>query len=151
MTAPAGVFVHYSQARQDWETPAELFDPLDAEFRFELDACATWENRKCDFYFSAFDDGLSRSWQKRVVWCNPPYGREIGKWVAKARHEAARGATVVCLVPARTDTAWWHENVAGHAEVRFIRGRVPFVRTDGQRSRAPFPSAVLIFRPEGRL
>jgi site-specific DNA-methyltransferase (adenine-specific) len=81
---------------------------------------------------------------------NPPYGREIGKWMAKAHEEADRGATVVCLVPARTDTAWWHDHAAKADEIRFVRGRLKFIRDDGRNDSAPFPSAVVIFRGGAR-
>ena len=136
----------FSSKRDDWETPWELYRRLDEEFGFTLDACATPENAKCKRFFAPADDGLAQAWTG-VVWCNPPYGREIGKWVAKA-YEASRGgenATVVCLLPARTDTAWWHDYCA-KGEVRFLRGRVKFV---GAKSSAPFPSSIVIFRGKG--
>lgn len=147
MSAPAGIFVHYSRARQDWETPPELFAQLHAEFGFTLDVCADAANAKCVCYFSEEHNGLAQDWGYDVCWMNPPYGAAVAHWIAKAGSAARAGATVVCLVPARTDTAWWHDHVQGHAEVRFLRGRVPFVRSDGQRSRAPFPSAIVIYRP----
>ena len=120
-----------------------FFDRLDAEFGFDLDVCASPENAKCTIYFTKEDDGLSRDWTG-VVWMNPPYGREIGRWLKKANESAKdNGATVVCLVPARTDTNWWHEYVIQH-EVRFVRGRLKF--GDAKNS-APFPSAVVVIRP----
>jgi len=135
--------VHYSSQRNDWETPQELFDELDAEFGFTLDPCATERNAKCAKFYTAADDGLSQSWAGEVVFVNPPYGREVGKWVRKGYEEAQAGAIVVMLLPARTDTAWWHDYcMAG--EVRFIRGRIKFV---GAKHSAPFPSAIVIFRP----
>lgn len=129
--------------REDWETPAHIFDPLNEEFGFTLDAAASHHNAKVPTYFTKSDDGLHRPWLG-VVWCNPPYGREIPKWVSKGWEESRLGATVVMLVPARTDTRWWHEFVIPFAEVRFVRGRIKFV---GARFNAPFPSAVVIFRP----
>lgn len=137
--------VHFSSADETWETPADLFAQLDAEFRFELDVCASAANAKCERYFTEAIDGLAQHWQG-VCWMNPPYGDVIGEWVAKAHEAGDAGATVVCLVPARTDTAWWWDH-ARHAEVRFLRGRLRFVGAD---SSAPFPSAVVIFgRPAG--
>jgi len=132
-----------SSKRTDWATPPAIFGPLDEEFGFELDVCATAENAKCARYFSPEQDGLSRDWAPSVCWMNPPYGREISKWMRKAAEEWRKGATVVCLVPARTDTAWWHEYVMLATEVRFLRGRVRFV---GAPHPAPFPSAVVVYR-----
>lgn len=128
----------------EWGTPQALFDELDAEFGFTLDAAASLHNHKCDNYFTVEDDALSRDWDG-VVWLNPPYGRVLRFWIRKAFEESLRGSTVVCLIPARTDTAWWHDYVMG-AEVRFLRGRVKFVRDDGFSGSAPFGSAVVVFR-----
>jgi len=122
-----------------WATPQDLFDQLDDEFGFELDVCATDSNAKCDRYFTERDDGLQQTWSG-VCWMNPPYGAEIGGWVAKAKQSAGEGATVVCLVPARVDTHWWWDNCLG-GEIRFLRGRLRF---GGAESGAPFPSAVVI-------
>jgi phage N-6-adenine-methyltransferase len=134
--------VHFSSQTDEWATPPELFARLDAEFGFTLDPCATADNAKCDTFFTKAEDGLVQAWTGRVF-VNPPYGREIGRWMAKAL-EAARmtAEVVVCLVPARTDTVWWH-NAAAHGEVRFLKGRLRFGEA---RSGAPFPSAVLVFR-----
>ncbi len=131
----------FSSATDLWETPQDLFDDLDREFHFTLDACAIAANAKCKNYFSPEQDGLAQEW-RGVVWCNPPYGRQIGKWVRKALDSANAGATVVMLVPARTDTAWWHEYIIDRAAIRFLRGRVKF---GGGKNSAPFPSAVVIF------
>lgn len=129
----------------EWATPQDFFDKLDAEFGFTLDPCATPENAKCSKYYTVSDNGLLHSWAGEVVFMNPPYGRHIGDWVSKAVDESRNGATVVCLLPARTDTAWWHRNVVdGKGEVRFIRGRLKF---GGSKWNAPFPSAVVVFRP----
>ena len=106
--------VHFSAASNEWATPQDFFDVLDAEFGFTLDPCATAENAKCAQYFTQSDDGLSQPWEG-MVFMNPPYGREIGAWVAKAHSESLKGATVVCLIPARTDTRYWHEYVIGGA------------------------------------
>ena len=131
-----------TSATPEWATPSALFDTYDAEFGFDLDVCATSQNAKCRQFFDKETDGLAQTWAPRTCWMNPPYGREIGKWVAKARRESEAGATVVCLLPARTDTAWWHDNCF-HGEIRFLRGRVHF----NDKGPAPFPSAVVIFRP----
>ena len=134
--------VHFSSATDLWATPQDFFDKLNDEFGFETDVCAVAENAKCKRFFTKEDDGLAQVWTG-VCWMNPPYGREIGHWMAKAWRSAQAGATVVCLVPARTDTAWWHD-YAAKAEVRFIRGRLKF---GGHQNAAPFPSAIVIFNP----
>lgn len=121
-----------------WSTPQSFFDDLNKEFGFETDVCALPENAKCKTFYTPTEDGLSQEWTG-ICWCNPPYGREIGRWVKKASES---NATVVCLVPARTDTAWWHD-YAMKAEIRFIRGRLKF---GNSKNSAPFPSAVLIFK-----
>ncbi len=136
--------MHYSQKNYDWGTPQDFFDKLNAEFGFDLDVCALAENAKCQRYFSPEQDGLSQRWEGSC-WMNPPYGRQIKHWLHKAHDASRNGATVVCLVPARTDTQWWHE-YASKGEVRFVRGRLYFSRPDGKTGRAPFPSAVVIFR-----
>lgn len=137
--------VHFSSKKQDWATPWELFRSWDITHGpFNLDVCATEENAKCDQYFSPQENGLSQPWGG-VCWMNPPYGRDIKNWVAKAVSEvkAGRASRVVCLLPARTDTAWWHENViAAAAEIIFLRGRIKF---EGAKHSAPFPSALVIF------
>lgn len=136
-----GMNVHFSSKTDSWSTPQEFFDTLNAEFGFTLDPCATHENAKCEKYFTSTDDGLSECWDGERVFMNPPYGRAIKDWVKKAYESKA---LVVCLVPSRTDTRWWHDYViGGGAEVRFIKGRLKF--GDAIHS-APFPSAVVIFR-----
>jgi len=135
--------VHFSSKTDLWATPQDFFDTLDAEFGFTLDVCALPHNAKCQRFFTPDEDGLKQHWQG-VCWMNPPYGREIGRWVRKAYQSAQEGATIVCLVPARTDTAWWHTWVVKADDVRFIRGRLKF---GGSQNSAPFPSAVVIFRP----
>lgn len=131
-----------SSATPEWETPTAFFDKLNAEFGFTVDVCATPENAKCARYYTAKENGLIQDW-KGVCWMNPPYGREIPKWIRKAFISAKQGATVVCLVPARTDTRWWHDHIEGKAEVRFVKGRLKF---NGHKWNAPFPSAVVIFK-----
>lgn len=138
--------VHYSSSTPEWETPQELYDTLDKEFGFVVDVCATPENAKAPTFFTRERDGLKQPWhQYGTCWMNPPYGREIGKWVKKAHDESLLGATVVCLLPARTDTAWWHD-YAVKGEVRFVRGRLRF---SGHKNSAPFPSAIVVFKPTG--
>lgn len=134
--------VHFSSKTDEWATPRLLFDDLNAEFGFEVDVCATPDNAKCPTFFTKDDDALAQRWEG-VCWMNPPYGRQIGDWVRKACQSAQQGATVVCLLPARTDTQWWHRYCV-HGEIRFLEGRLKF--GDGRNS-APFPSAIVIFRP----
>lgn len=143
--SPATSSVHFSSKTDLWPTPQELFDELNAEFAFTLDVCATPDNTKCQRFFSPVDDGLKQTWTG-TCWMNPPYGREIGRWMRKAYESAQAGALVVTLVPARTDTEWWHE-WASKGEVRFIRGRVRF---GSAKASAPFPSAIVIFRPPSK-
>lgn len=123
------------------ETPQDFFDKLNEEFKFNLDVCATRENAKCTKYYTIEDNGLDQPWSGSIF-MNPPYGRDIIKWMEKASKAAANGALVVCLVPARTDTKWWHTYALPH-EVRFIKGRLKF---GGAKNNAPFPSAVVIMR-----
>lgn len=127
-----------------WATPQWLFDALDKEFGFTLDPCSDGANAKCDRYFTPAENGLMRDWGTETVFMNPPYS-EVDDWMRKAYGAAQGGATVVCLIPARTDTRWWHK-YAMKAEVRFIRGRLKF--GDAVTS-APFPSAIIVFRPSG--
>ena len=133
----------FSSKTDLWATPLDFFKKLDAVFRFETDVCALPENAKCQKFFSPADDGLNQDWVG-TCWMNPPYGREIGAWVEKAFHSAKRnGATVVCLLPARVDTRWWHDYCA-KGEVHFVKGRLKF---GDCKDCAPFPSAVVVFRP----
>jgi phage N-6-adenine-methyltransferase len=129
----------FSSDYDAWETPQEFFDKLDKEFHFTLDVCATDDNHKCDVYFTKEDDGLSQEWSG-VCWMNPPYGKEIRHWIKKA---SEADCTVVCLLPARTDTSYWHDYVIPKAsEIRFVRGRLKF----SGAGPAPFPSAVVIYK-----
>lgn len=129
-----------SSATPEWATPQDFFDEYNGIYDFELDVCATPENAKCKRFFTAADDGLKQEWRGRC-WMNPPYGRGIGAWVKKAYESAQAGATVVCLLPSRTDTKWWHDYCMRGA-IRFVRGRLYFGSGPG---RAPFPSAVVVF------
>lgn len=136
----------YSSVTNEWATPQRLYDELNEEFGFTLDPCATDDNHKCDRYYTKEHDGLSKSWEGEVVFCNPPYGRDLAKWVLKCHLEASfEGATVVMLIPARTDTSYFHRYIYNIHEIRFIKGRLKF--GDGRGS-APFPSMVVIMRGE---
>lgn len=129
----------FSSATDLWATPQGFFEELDREFHFTLDACALPENAKCEKYYTPEQNGLAQPWGG-VVWCNPPYGREIGKWVEKA---ATCGAPiVVMLLPARTDAKWFHTFIYGKAEIRFLQGRLKF---GNAKNSAPFPSMVVVF------
>ncbi len=128
-----------------WATPQWFFDKLNEEFCFDTDVCAVPENAKCKHFYTKQDDGLSKDWTGSL-WMNPPYGREIGKWVEKARKSASSGATVVCLLPARTDTKWFHDHIYGIAEIRFVKGRLRF----NDSGPAPFPSMVVVFKNLGK-
>jgi phage N-6-adenine-methyltransferase len=134
--------VHFSSASDNWATPQYIFNELDKEFNFVLDPCSSAENAKCEKHYTIEDDGLKQDWGIGAVFMNPPYGREIRVWMDKANDAAKKGATVVCLVPARTDTRWWHDCAIQH-EVRFIKGRLKF---GGHKNNAPFPSAIVIVR-----
>ena len=127
----------------EWATPQGFFDDLNAEFHFTLDPCSTHENAKCEKHYTKEDDGLSKSWGGNRVYCNPPYGRELPKWVKKCYEESLNGSLVVMLIPARTDTRWFHDYIYGKAEIRFIKGRLKF---GNAKQSAPFPSMVVVFR-----
>ena len=135
--------VHYSSKSSDWETPAAFFHQLNRVHKFDLDVCASEKNAKCYNYINEEMDSLSQPWHlmSRVAWMNPPYGREIGKWMKKAYEESLKGVKVVCLVPARTDTKWWHD-YAMKGDIEFIKGRLKF--NDCENS-APFPNAIVVF------
>ena len=130
--------VLYSSENEVWETPQDLFNRLNDEFHFDIDVCATPENAKCSKFFSPLDDGLSQDWQG-VCWMNPPYGKKIRAWMKKAMEAKT---TVVCLVPSRTDTKWWHDYAMKANEIRFIKGRLKF---GNSKNSAPFPSAIIVF------
>jgi len=137
----------HSSKDTNWCTPQKFFDELNEEFHFTLDVAANEKSAKCEKYYSPEDDGLSAPWLG-VVFCSPPYGREIGKWVKKAHDEwQEHNTTVVMLIPSRTDTKYFHEYILGKAEIRFIKGRLKFTDEDGvEADAAPFPSMVAIFR-----
>ena len=138
--------VLFSHKSDEWGTPQELFDELDAEFNFTLDPCATADNHKCDKYYTREQNGLLKSWKNEIVFCNPPYSK-VADWVRKCAYERLiHGTTSVLLIPARTDTKWFHEYIyRGGAEIRFIKGRLKF---GDSKNSAPFPSMICIFKPK---
>lgn len=137
--------VMFSNKSNEWATPQSLFDELNAEFQFTLDPCADDINHKCDKYYTVNDDGLAQDWSGERVFCNPPYGRQVGNWVKKCFSEVYGGKCkcAVMLLFAKTDTKWFHNYIYNKAEIRFIRGRLKF---GNQENNAPFPSMVVIFR-----
>ena len=133
--------IHFSSKTTEWQTPRAFFQAIDTEFELNTDVCATNQNKMCKKFFSKKEDGLKQDWFGRRCWLNPPYGREIGKWVEKA---ATGGADiVVALLPARTDTKWFHDHIYKKSEIRFLRGRLKFGTS---KTSAPFPNMIVIFR-----
>lgn len=133
----------FSSKTDLWSTPNDFFDKLNDEFHFTLDPCSTHENAKCYKHFTEEENGLLQDWGNEVVFCNPPYGRQIKYWVKKAYDESQKdNTTVVMLIPARTDTIYFHEYIYHKAEIRFIKGRLKF---GNAKNSAPFPSMVAIF------
>jgi site-specific DNA-methyltransferase (adenine-specific) len=132
----------FSSESDLWATPQDFFDSYNKEFNFTLDVCATEENAKCKNFFTKEQDGLKQPWGG-VVWCNPPYGREISMWIKKAYEESLNGSTVVLLLPSRTDTKWFHEIlIEKGAIIKFIKGRLKFGKS---KNSAPFPSLIAVF------
>lgn len=132
--------VHFSSATDMWETPQVLFDALNDKYQFKIDVCATAVNAKCEKYYSPEIDGLKQEWAG-ACWMNPPYGRGIGTWIKKAYESSFNGAIVVCLLPARTDTKWFHDYCT-KGRIEFIKGRLKF---GGHKNSAPFPSMIVVF------
>ena len=135
----------FSSKTPEWETPQDFFDALDAEFHFTLDPCSTDANAKCKKHYTMAEDGLTQDWTGERVYCNPPYGREMPKWIRKCYDHMMGGGIAVMLIPARTDTKAFHDYIYGKAELRFVRGRLKF---GGATNSAPFPSMVVVFRPK---
>ena len=137
----------FSSQTNEWETPQALFEELDKEFHFTLDPASTDANAKCEKHYTIQENGLTQDWTGETVFCNPPYGRELGLWIEKAANAVknGEGTTVVMLIPARTDTKAFHDYIYGRAEVRFLKGRIKF--GDAKNS-APFPSMIVVFRGE---
>ena len=135
--------VHFQSKTDDWATPQNFFNALHKEFSFTHDVCASKENAKRWLFWDKEENGLIQDWDNKNCWMNPPYGREIGKWIKKASE--AKGGVVVCLIPARTDTKWFHDYIYknSRAEIRFIKGRLKFGES---KNAAPFPSMVVIFK-----
>ena len=161
--------IAHSQKTTEWKTPQNLFNKLNKEFNFTIDVCATKENAKCDRFYTKEINGLAQSWKNETVFMNPPYSRgQMTKWIEKAYQESLNNATIVCLIPSRTDTSYWHDYIIPYAEVRFLRGRLKFklsldennyieqlgffeddniqyLENNISEAWAPFPSAVVIF------
>lgn len=131
--------VMFSSNHDEWATPDDFFNQLNKEFNFTLDPCCTKQNHKCDKYFTLEDDGLSQDWSGETVFCNPPYS-QIAQWVKKAWKE---GTIVVLLIPARTDTKYFHNYIYNRSEIRFVKGRLKFGNC---KNAAPFPSMIVVFR-----
>ena len=135
--------VHFSSKTNEWNTPDDLYNKLDNEFNFTLDPCTNGENNKCDKFYTEKENGLIQDWSKDIVFMNPPYGREISQWIEKAYNESLKGSKVVCLIPSRTDTKYWHDFIFNKAsEIRFIKGRLKF---GNSKNSAPFPSAIVVY------
>jgi len=137
----------FSSNDNSWATPQDFFDKLNEEFNFTLDPCATPQTAKCKKFYTKHDDGLSKDWAGETVFVNPPYGREIGKWVKKCYEESLKpNTTIVILMPSRTDTLYFHRYILDKSQIRFIKGRLKFVDSVGNCfSPAPFPSMIVIF------
>lgn len=137
--------VHFSSESNEWETPEKLFDQLNKLYGpFDLDPCATNKNFKCDKYYTKEDDGLTKTWFGKVF-MNPPYGNQISKWIEKAYNESLRGIEIVCLIPARTDTSYFHKFCLRYGTIIFLKGRIKFKNRNFKINSAPFPSMIVIF------
>lgn len=134
----------FTSRTDEWSTPQAFFDRLNWEFNFELDPCATPENAKCRRYYTKADDGLSQPWAPWRTFVNPPFGRTLGLWVEKACRESQRGAIVVALLPARTDTRWFHNWCWQASGIRLVKGRLKY---GGAENSAPFPTMVVVWTP----
>lgn len=138
--------VMFSSKSDMWATPKDFFDKLNEEFHFDLDPCASESNHKCEKYFTEETDGLAENWGGYSVFCNPPYSN-IKEWVKKCYEESRKpGTVVVLLIPARTDTRYFHDYILHRSEVRFVKGRLKF---GDSKTAAPFQSMVVIFRAAG--
>lgn len=135
----------FTSNTEEWETPQDLFDSLNAEFHFTLDVCSTDENAKCEKHYTKAENGLEQSWAGETVWCNPPYGRTMPLWIEKCANHGRMGGVAVMLIPARTDTKAFHRWIYGKSEIRFLEGRLRF---SGNKWNAPFPSMIVVFRPK---
>ncbi len=140
----------FTNKRTDWETPKDFYEKLNAEFHFTLDPASTDENAKCEKHYTEEQDGLAQDWTGETIYCNPPYGKAMDKWVKKCcEHAKSGGGTAVMLLPARTDTKLFHNVILPNAtEIRFVKGRIKFV---GSNSGAPFPSMIVVFKQVPKL
>lgn len=138
----------FTSNSNEWETPQKVYDELNREFDFTLDPSSSEKNHKCDKYFTLSENGLEKSWKGERVFCNPPYGREIVKWIEKGYSEVLSNdcQVVVFLIPARTDTRYFHDYIYNQFEIRFIKGRIKFEKNKISQSSAPFPSMIVIMK-----
>ena len=135
--------VHFSSKTNEWTTPINFYNELNKEFNFTLDPCCTKENALCQKYYTKEDNGLVKDWSNEIVFMNPPYDRNLHTWIRKAYLESLNNAIVVCLIPARTETQYWHDFIFPYAlKILFIKGRLRF---GGSKHNAPFPSAIIVF------
>ena len=137
----------FSSKTVEWETPQDFFDKLNDEFHFTLDPCSTDENAKCEKHYTVEQDGLVQDWTGEIVYCNPPYGKEMTKWIQKCYQHFIGGGTAVMLIPARTDTKAFHEWIYGKAQLRFVKGRLKFGES---KNSAPFPSMFVIYQHKNK-
>lgn len=141
----------FSSKKQDWETPSKFFDEINSKYHFSFDLAANIQNAKCQKFYTPLDDSLNQDWEKIKgnMFLNPPYGRDLKKWVKKAAETSLEpNQFLVMLIPARTDTSYWHDYIFGKAEIEFLRGRLMFEADGVPGDRAPFPSALVIYKGE---
>ncbi|XSE68758.1 DNA N-6-adenine-methyltransferase [Lactiplantibacillus plantarum] len=142
----------FTSNKEDWETPQDFYDRLNAKYHFEWDLAASDDNAKCSCYFTRDDNSLEQDWQglSGNLFLNPPYGRELKLWVKKAATTGLKDKqNLVMLIPSRTDTSYWHDYIFNHAEIKFLRGRLKFEVDGISGDSAPFPSAVVIYTGDG--
>jgi site-specific DNA-methyltransferase (adenine-specific) len=142
-----------TQNTDEWGTPKKLFDKLNQEFNFTLDASASFDNHKVNNYFDIEKNGLSQNWNG-IVWCNPPYSN-VKEWIKKSYEESEKGAVVVLLIFSKTDTKYWHDFVMKADEIRFVKGRIPFEKNKdvfikNKSGTAPAPSCIIVFKKNNK-
>lgn len=139
--------VHFSSEKMDWETPQKYFNELHEKYNFTIDVATNGSNAKTENFYTEEDNALIQNWHGRVF-CNPPYGRELKRWVKKAYEESQKdhNELIVLLIPARTDTTYWHEYIFDKAEIHFLKGRLKFEVNGKATNPAPFPSALIIYK-----
>lgn len=145
----------FDSVKSDWSTNWEFFNPINDEFKFTIDVAADSRNKKVERFFSIEDDGLKQDWTNEIVWCNPPYGRDVPKWLLKGKENAEKNNTIsVFLIPARTNTKWFHEICLKADEIRFVKGRPKFYNYANEDFEAlfglPVPLCLVIFRPNSK-